>query len=1073
MKNRYLRAAVWMLTVLMVLGCLPLLAAAEGTLTEVSGGTSALNAGIMPLATGDGDAGISTVYDWGTRTWTIPFHIYAYDSNGNLSRITSGAITEQTGALSWGNSDTVPVRVNNHQDDIADVLKNSEAMKDRQNYEYISTSFGTSIASATPVSQIILNHLGGGAFRPTVTYGTNTVSTNDLTNYALFVFIKWVSITATIDGNGVATIVDEYGPTVITADDGLTSLKVTLPSASQVRSSVTGMTVAGWKDSAGNTYPNTEDGTPVTVTINKSTTFVPYLEATEETALHTVTFVQSSDHQGAGQKTSIYVSDGSNFSFPTLYSGWEVEGKAFVGWSLDVSGLTTSGYMATFPANTQWTVGGNAVVVNDALLTTLRNDYGYAKDNLVFYAIWVDEDYEATFKAYYHIRYDGVESTAAYYSPDANTGDTAFTPMDDMIGYIKTPVAIGADREAAAVNVSPPSRSTIYDIVRANASKFNPNLYTWANSFNYTNADDFFSENRVVWYTIKMNKHTGQPEDSYFGEAEEHWHVHGIIVPIGNLMLSYDPNGGAGGPENTQHPANGTAIPLNFTDLPTRAGYKFLGWSTNRNAVTPEYTAEGTTEIRYDVHKNEDVTVYAIWEALDGIEYIVKHYFEVPTGTDGYQIYEIPQKGKQDAIVSATSIAVDGFAWDSSHAGTKMTGTVTADNPETEADETLVLKLYYTRNLSTLKLTKSTDDTKATNFSFEISGIKAYQDALRTVSVNGTSVQIPNASGDVTEDATVSITVTVPKNGTTTIENMPTGTYTIWELDGSGNRIADGTTAMIGGRTYEVTGSGEDVTVIKGADATKTINNKLSQDSISVIKNWDDNRNAYGIRPAQITVKLMNGNTTAKTMTVDAEKTAESQTITFNNVEIYDDSDNAIAYTVVEDPVAGYETTIEGTTITNALKKTDVTISKLVGGNFGDPNKTFDFTASVTLNGKQYGELLSGDGYTSNGGTVTFALKGGQSVTIKDVPALAKVAVSEDPAGYTPSYMLGQDKVEGQSSVTLDVSQSQIAVTFINSYSVDLDTGVDLDTIPYVVMLLSIFGAGALWLIGRRRRTQN
>jgi len=53
------------------------------------------------------------------------------------------------------------------------------------------------------------------------------------------------------------------------------------------------------------------------------------------------------------------------------------------------------------------------------------------------------------------------------------------------------------------------------------------------------------------------------------------------------------------------------------------------------------------------------------------------------------------------------------------------------------------------------------------------------------------------------------------------------------------------------------------------------------------------------------------------------------------------------------------------------------------------------------------------------------------------------------------------------------MADDSAAVTFTNTYNVQIGTGVDLDTIPYVVMLLSIFGAGALWLIGRRRRTQD
>ena len=37
----------------------------------------------------------------------------------------------------------------------------------------------------------------------------------------------------------------------------------------------------------------------------------------------------------------------------------------------------------------------------------------------------------------------------------------------------------------------------------------------------------------------------------------------------------------------------------------------------------------------------------------------------------------------------------------------------------------------------------------------------------------------------------------------------------------------------------------------------------------------------------------------------------------FDNLDVVDDAGNVIAYTISEEPVEGYETTIEGTNITN------------------------------------------------------------------------------------------------------------------------------------------------------------
>ena len=70
--------------------------------------------------------------------------------------------------------------------------------------------------------------------------------------------------------------------------------------------------------------------------------------------------------------------------------------------------------------------------------------------------------------------------------------------------------------------------------------------------------------------------------------------------------ISYDANGGTNKPEN-QIKQEGTSITLSSV-IPTRAGYKFLGWATNKNATTATYESNATFS------EDKNITLYAVWK---------------------------------------------------------------------------------------------------------------------------------------------------------------------------------------------------------------------------------------------------------------------------------------------------------------------------------------------------------------------------------------------------------------------------------------------------------------------------
>lgn len=82
--------------------------------------------------------------------------------------------------------------------------------------------------------------------------------------------------------------------------------------------------------------------------------------------------------------------------------------------------------------------------------------------------------------------------------------------------------------------------------------------------------------------------------------------------PTYSFTLRYNANGGSGAPSSQSTTSSSTAS-RSFTissTIPTRKGYRFLGWSTNSNATSPSYQPGGTISVSY----NSTVTLYAVWK---------------------------------------------------------------------------------------------------------------------------------------------------------------------------------------------------------------------------------------------------------------------------------------------------------------------------------------------------------------------------------------------------------------------------------------------------------------------------
>lgn len=179
-------------------------------------------------------------------------------------------------------------------------------------------------------------------------------------------------------------------------------------------------------------------------------------------------------------------------------------------------------------------------------------------------------------------------------------------------------------------------------------------------------------------------------------------------------------------------------------------------------------------------------------------------------------------------------------------------------------------------------------------------------------------------------------------------------------------------------------------------------------------------------------------------------------------------------------------------------EETDVTITKQVTGLLGDTNKEFEFSATVTNDGENITSQI--DAVDENGSNVNlsnFKLKHNQKITLKDVPVGATVTVTEiapgahykvTATGYTGEQDGGNnvfftyitvksaDAVETASetgtetamAVMTAVEADDIVVT--NHATLKPDTGVLLDTLPYIVILAVVAGGGILLMLRKHRK---
>ena len=190
----------------------------------------------------------------------------------------------------------------------------------------------------------------------------------------------------------------------------------------------------------------------------------------------------------------------------------------------------------------------------------------------------------------------------------------------------------------------------------------------------------------------------------------------------------------------------------------------------------------------------------------------------------------------------------------------------------------------------------------------------------------------------------------------------------------------------------------------------------------------------------------------------------------------------------------------------------NVTITKQVTGLLGDTNKEFAFNVSITQNGAACTGVTAkkGDQMVS---LTDFTLKHNETVTLENVPIGATITVKESAPGehytvYSTGYSDGQNggrdvtftygavantatasdadeadlmllsmedgtAVDTDAVALADATDKTVpnnAITVTNHCTLFPDTGVLLDTLPYIVILAVVAGGGILLMLRKRHK---
>ena len=159
--------------------------------------------------------------------------------------------------------------------------------------------------------------------------------------------------------------------------------------------------------------------------------------------------------------------------------------------------------------------------------------------------------------------------------------------------------------------------------------------------------------------------------------------------------------------------------------------------------------------------------------------------------------------------------------------------------------------------------------------------------------------------------------------------------------------------------------------------------------------------------------------------------------------------------------------TVRSKSISNELQYVSVNIQKIVEGSLGIFSKSFEFKVTSDE------PMKPGTGYTLSDDrkTANFSLKHREKLNLMAEVGSTLTITEPNPDGYIMSIALADGTPIADNYKVPSDGTRYVDIVVTNTKDVNIDTGIVLDSLPYV-LILALAGTGGLLLIkkGRRRR---
>ena len=383
-------------------------------------------------------------------------------------------------------------------------------------------------------------------------------------------------------------------------------------------------------------------------------------------------------------------------------------------------------------------------------------------------------------------------------------------------------------------------------------------------------------------------------------------------------------------------------------------------------------------------------------------------------------------QGNQD-VKRPESITVNLFA-----NGTKIDSTVV------KADGNGIWS-YQFQNLPKYQngkeITYTVTENAVNGYSIEINGYNitnSYTPGKTSVTVTKSWADSNNQDGIRPASVQVQLYADGKKSGDAiTLNDANSWTYTWNNLDekSSGKEIVYTVeeVQVPVGYSPEISGNAADGFTITNTHVPETV-------VVSGTKTWDDGNNQDGKRPESITVNLLADGTKIDSTVVKAGADG-SWIYSFAGLPKYQDG-KEIAYTVSEEAITDYSTTIEGFNITNSYTpgKTSVTVSKAwADSNNQDGIRPASVQVQLYADGKKSGDAITLN--DANSWTYTWNNLDEKSSGKEIVYTVEEVQV---PVGYSP-------EISGNAADGFTITNTHVPETVVVSGTKTWDDGNNQD----------------------------